>query len=229
MVSRGKLFFGKEFEDIKTKNIAIMGLGGTGSTVSQLIARMHPNKLIFIDGDIVEEDNLERQIIFSNSDLNKNKALIAKQKLSEFCKIEARPEFLSKTNISFENIDLIIDCTDSVETRLVINDYCKKNKLPWVHTGVIGNIGLVYFNEPGEPCFCCFNKEKKGERNIDVGVLNYAVSMVASLAVSLAMDYLINKKVNNNLIRFNLDDYSITKLKINSKDCNACNGKYNYL
>ena len=138
-MSRSKIILGDGYDRIKDKTIAIVGVGGTGSTVAQLLSRMNPKKLILIDGDTVEEINLERQILYYKEDIGKKKTEAAKERLKDFCAIESRAERLTESNINFENSDLVIDCTDNIETRQLINNYCHKKKINWIYTGSSDN------------------------------------------------------------------------------------------
>ena len=229
-----KKMLGKDFEKLKKKNVMIVGVGGIGCTAANLLARMQI-RLTIIDSDIVNYNNLERQILFDKNDLFKKKVIVAKEKLKLFTDIKTADKRLTKENIGRiinKKTDLIIDCTDNAETRLLINDYCKKNKISWVYTGAVANIGTVYFNatNPDRACFQCFNQEKQGETSCDIGVSNSIVNMTASLAVSIAVEYLISGNIEKELIRINLKNNTMTKLSVKKNpECMACRGKYAYL
>ncbi len=221
MELRSKILLGEK--GIKEKTIAIVGVGGLGSTTAQLLARMHPKKLILIDYDKIEETNLERQVLYDKKDIGKSKVMCAKEKLSQFCDIEIRNEKLNKENIVFNEINLLIDCTDNIETRLVINRYCRKNKFPWIYSAAVKQIGSIFFVHPEGPCYECFNQNKQGEKCADVGVLNSTVSMIASLVVNITIEYLVFDTYPKELFRINLKNYSFGKIKVNKNpDCSVC-------
>ncbi len=221
MKSRSEIIIGEK--GIKDKTIAIVGVGGLGSTTAQLLARMGPKKLILIDFDKVEDVNLERQILYDKKDINKAKVVCAKEKLQQFCDIEIENKKLTKENINFHNIDLLIDCTDNIEVRKVINEYCRTNKLPWIYSAAVQQIGAIFFIHPEGPCYECFNSDKKGEKCADVGVLNSTVSMVASLTVNIAIEYLVFNIYPKELFRLNLKNYSLSKIKVNKNpNCIIC-------
>ncbi len=218
---RSEIILGEK--DIKEKTIAIVGVGGLGSITAELLARMQPKKLILIDFDKIEEINLERQILYDKKDIGKSKVICAKEKLEQFCDIEIKNGKLTKENIDFQNIDLLIDCTDNVAIRLVINEYCRRNKIPWIYSAAVQQIGSVFFVSPEGPCYECFNQDKQGKKCSEVGVLNSTVSIVASLVVNIAIEYLIFNIYPKELFRLNLKNYSFDKILVNKNpSCKLC-------
>jgi molybdopterin-synthase adenylyltransferase len=215
----------KGLEKIKKSTIVIIGVGGLGSFTSILLSRMNPKKLILIDNDIVQETNLERQIIYSKKEIGLKKVTCAKQKLSEFCEIEAIEEKLTKENISKlipKKTTLLMDCVDNNQTRIVINEYCKKNNIPWIHASVIeeiGQVALINKQEEYFSCFECFNQHKEGKKAIEIGVLNSAVGAISSIATNLAINYLVNKDITKKIIRINLTNMRIQQLNCKKGSC----------
>ena len=126
--------------------------------------------------------------------------------------------------------DLAVDCTDNNETRLLINDYCKKNRMPWIHTAAIAQIGSAYLIHPDGPCFQCFNKETYGETCNDIGVVNATTSFVGGFASSLAINFLAKGAIEPSIHRFNLHDNTFLRLAVKKNEkCQACKGDYAYL
>jgi len=117
---------------IDTK-ILIVGIGGLGSPVATYLASSGVSNIGIVDHDKIDISNLQRQILFNEEDVNKFKVDIAEKKLK---KINSKIKIKKfKTKIDSNNInkiakqyDLIIDGTDSFKTKLLINDYCYKNK-----------------------------------------------------------------------------------------------------
>jgi molybdopterin-synthase adenylyltransferase len=215
---------GKNVEKLTDKNVVIIGLGGLGCTVANLLARLKIN-LTLIDYDVVSASNLERQILYDKDDLSKKKVKVAQKKLEQFTNIKIVDEGVEKNNIQrliSHNTDLIIDCTDNVKTRLVINKFCIKNKIDWIYSGAVCNIGAIYFidNKNNGPCYECLQQDKDGQTSCEIGVLNSLVVMIASMTVNVAVNYLTNGKIENQLIRINISNNNITKILVNKKkDC----------
>jgi molybdopterin/thiamine biosynthesis adenylyltransferase len=216
---------GKSFENIKRKTVVIIGIGGLGCTVANLLARLGV-KLILIDKDIVEETNLERQILYDKKDLLKPKVEAAADKLSEFSNIIAVNKELDDGNIGkiiTKDIDLVIDCTDNTKTRLTINEYCRKNNINWIYSAAVRDIGAIYFidNKNKGPCYECIQQDKEGPKAREIGVLNSLVVMVASMTVNVAVNYLTSGKTEDKLLRINMNDNSVMKINVKKK-CRLC-------
>lgn len=216
--SRSSVVLGKSKEKLMASTVVVIGLGGTGSTVANLLARQGVGKLILIDGDVVEESNLERQILYDKEDIGEYKAQAAKEKLEPFANVAARIEDIDSENIDIVGEpELIIDCTDNTKTRLVIDDYCKDKQIPWIHTGAVGKMGLVYLITPEGPKFRDFNQENEGQKCAQIGVMNSIVNLISSLAVSIATDFLALEKIEKDMIRINLENNSFMNIKICKK------------
>lgn len=219
---------------LKKSKVCIVGLGALGTFSAELLARSGVN-LILIDRDIVELHNLQRQTLFTESDIGQPKALAAKKHLEEInseIKIEAFSEDLTSKNIQLLNSNIVLDCTDNLATRFLINDYCVKNKLPWIYSAVIGVIGRVMVILPNNYCFRCNFKDAKGMETCDtVGVLNTTVAINSSIQVSEAIKILTKNKPSLGLICINSAANEIKTVNVNkNKECLCCfKHKYEYL
>ena len=122
---------------IENSVVCIIGLGATGTRSAELLARAGVGKLILIDRDVIEESNLQRQTLFTEKDLYKSKVFVVKSKLEEInskTKIIAYFKDLNYKNVEDIKGDLILDCTDNLDTRFLINEFSIKNNIPWIST-----------------------------------------------------------------------------------------------
>jgi len=216
----------KNFEKIKNKKIFIIGAGGLGCVVAELLARMNIDFTI-IDDDIVDDTNLERQILFNKNDLLKKKVNVVKEKLKEFSEIKAIDKRLNEKNVkeTISNADLVIDCTDNIDTRKIINKYCVKNNISWIYSGAVGEIGTIYLIKDNA-CFECINQNKEGETSCEIGVLNSIVAIVGAWTVNIALQYLLEKKIEEKLIRINLKNNEMMKINVKKNpECKICGEK----
>lgn len=143
--------------------VAIVGMGALGSVSAQLCARAGIGFLKLIDRDIVEKTNLQRQVLFTESDAREGRAKSTASKehlqaINSEIKIEAIIEDLRAENIAeiLSDVDVILDGTDNFETRYLINDFAVKNKIPYIYGGAIETRSMVYSVLPdGRPCLRC--------------------------------------------------------------------------
>jgi len=217
--------------------VAIIGLGALGTPAAELLARAGCGELLLIDQDTVEESNLQRQLLYTEKDSGKSKSLCVQEHLKAInsqIKIKTQAVHLNTKNISFlKNYDLILDCTDNLQTRFLINDYCKKEKKPWVYAAAISTKGYVIPILPNGPCLNCFIPESKAgslDTCSTAGVLNTLTTAIASLQVTLALQIILGHKVVPTLYHLDMWNLELKKIDIKKrKDCFACRGVYKHL
>ncbi len=220
---------------IENSTISIVGLGALGSVISEMLVRAGVKNLIIIDRDIVELTNLQRQSLYIEEDIGKLKAIVAKEKLEKInseVKIKYYVEDLDSNNINILQGDLILDCTDNLDTRFLINDYCKLKKIPWVYSGVIGSRGMVLSVLPDNSCFSCIFKESDGILGTcdTEGVISSIVHCIAGIQFNEAIKILTKQLTNIQLLYFDIWNLNLNKIKIEkNKNCGTCNGNYKWL
>ncbi len=213
---------------------AIIGLGALGSLVSELLARAGVNLLI-VDRDVVELVNLQRQTLFREKDIGLLKAKSGEKHLKEInsnVKIDSFSIDLNNENINIlKNVNLILDCTDNLETRFLLNEFSVKNRKPMIYGAAIRDKGTVMNIIPGKVCFnCIFNNTASNETCDTSGVLNTITSLVATIQVNEAIKILTKQDYENSLIRIDLKNNDLIKLNIKrNPNCNVCKGVYEYL
>lgn len=219
---------------LENSKITIIGLGAIGSSLAEMAARSGIGKVIIIDRDIVEESNLQRQALYSEQDVGKPKAIVARERLMQInSKIEIREVFdnLDYTNIRMINSDLVLDCSDNMETRMLVNDYCRKNKIAWIYAAGVGNKGYVMNIIPGENCFRCVFEGKKSNETCETnGVLASLTNSIASIQFTQAIKILTGQDHQRGLLQLDIWDNKLSILQTGKRnDCKACNGDYEYL
>jgi len=189
--------------------------------------------------------NLQRQILFDEEDIESNfpKVVAAQKKLRKInssITIESVITDVNSKNIESlcYGMDVIMDATDNLQTRYLINDISIKFNIPWVYGGAIGSSGMVHTIVPHEtPCLrCMFPKIPpigSTETCDTVGVLNSITSIVASMQSMEAMKLLLDKKesVIKGLQYIDIwtNEFELIDLNID-KNCIACgDNKYDFL
>ena len=148
---------------LKKSHIAIVGAGGLGSAVSLYLNAAGIGKMTIIDDDRVDISNLQRQILYTEDDVQKKKVDCAKERLSQRNSqtvIVTVFDRLNRDNAPtyLNDADVIMDCTDNFDTRFVLSDYAKKAKKPLVIgacTGYIGQVITLDFRLTDSPCYNC--------------------------------------------------------------------------
>ena len=129
--------------------VLIIGLGGLGCPVSLYLANSGVGTIGVVDNDKIEISNLNRQILFDQKDIGKNKVIQAKIKLNKInnkIKIKTFQTKINKKNIKkiCKEFDIICDGTDNFATRYLINDFCKKEKKKLVTAAISKFYGHLF-------------------------------------------------------------------------------------
>lgn len=214
-------------------SVAVVGAGAIGSRSSEILARSGIGKLILIDRDFVEFENLQSQNLYTEEDVGKPKATAARaclKKINSGIKIRAYAEDFNCTNANLIKSDLVLDCTDNFKARFLINDFCSKNSIPWIHSAAVRELGTV-FAVNGSPCFSCIlGSPKSSETCRTSGILNATAGIVSSIQANEAVKILLGKRHEQGLIRINSWENTITKIRVNrNPECPACKGEYRHL
>lgn len=160
--------------------VLVVGAGGLGCPVLQNLAAAGIGTIGIVDGDLVEESNLNRQFLYNNFDFGKNKATAAAdaiQKQNPNIKVIPFTSDFNRNN-AFEianGFHIIVDCTDNLPTRYLINDVALVKGIPMVYASIHQFEGqLSVFNYQNGPTYRCLFPEKANLESIsceDVGVL----------------------------------------------------------
>ena len=238
--SRQILFqhIGKERQkELAKSRIVIVGCGALGSVSANYAARAGIGNIRIIDRDFIEENNLQRQVIFDENDIKQDlpKAIAAQRKLQNVnsrIQIEGIVADINYTNIEelTKDADLIIDGTDNFETRFLVNDVCVKNKIPWVYGACIGSKGLTMNIVPLQtPCLRCVFEDLPQAGAFPTcdtaGVIGPIAGIIASIQVTEAIKILTGdlKSLNKSLLEIDIWNTKFRQIDIGKlKDINGC-------
>ncbi|PYZ98629.1 thiamine biosynthesis protein ThiF [Alteribacter lacisalsi] len=225
-------------EMLAHKKVLIVGMGALGTVIANHLARAGTGHIVFADRDYVEESNLQRQMLFAETDADslKAKAQAAKEQLE---KINSSIQYTAHvTDVTKENIldllagcDLVIDGTDNFETRFLINDAAFHEEVPYIYGGAVSARGMQASFIPGEtPCLrCMVEPGAAGGQTCDtVGVLSMAVDLAASYQSAEGLKLLTGnrKAVRNTLLTFDIWQNSRFEMKLKKReDCPTCGTK----
>jgi len=221
----------------------VIGCGALGCIIADLLTRAGVGDIRIIDRDFIEYHNLQRQLIFTEEDIKDElpKAIAAERylkKVNSTIKIKGIVADVNYSNIESlcSGADIILDGLDNASTRMLINDYSQKYKIPWVYGGALATHGMTMNIIPGKsPCLRCIRRgEDFDDRTMTcetVGVVNTIPVIVGSLEVTEAIKILTGSPdVNVDLISFDIWRNRFDRLKVDRyPQCPACNGRYEFL
>ena len=176
----------KKLADAK---ILMVGAGGLGTAILPYLAGAGIGKIGLIDGDCVNETNLHRQIIYTEKSVGNykvNEAADFVRKLNSQIEVEAIKAYLTPQNALkiIEEYDLIVDATDNINARYLINDVCVMTHKAFVYGAVHkfeGQISVFnYKNGPTYRCLFSENKQSAGSCE-DFGILGPNVGIIGTL------------------------------------------------
>jgi len=230
--------FGREGQaNLVSARVLVVGCGALGGILAQTFFRAGVGELLLVDRDVVELSNLPRQVLFDERHAREGtpKAQAARETLERSggpTSIQSHVLHLSARNLELvgEDVDLILDGTDNLETRYLLNDFCVERDIPWVYAGVVGASGLVLPVLPGRSaCLRCLFPELPPAGTLptceSAGVLLPAVGLVASMAAGLGLRLVARPRLPFEPALIELDAWSGSVRSLpapRAPDCPCC-------
>jgi molybdopterin-synthase adenylyltransferase len=221
---------GWDQKKLSMARVLIVGVGGLGGVSATYLAAAGVGQIMICDSDTVELSNLNRQILFTTADIGKQKATLAKRRLSELnpkINIEAVVERVTEKNISelISECDLIIDGLDNHSSRLTLNQASSDFGIPYIYGAINEWMGqLAFINPPKTACLACiFQHEMKVSETSPVfGALP---GVIGSMQATVAIRYLMTGAApfSNLMLIFHADTMGIeTVLFDKDPSCPVC-------
>ncbi len=192
-------------ESLHAATAVIVGCGALGTIQASLLARAGTGTIHLIDRDYVEENNLQRQLLYTEADAHQGlpKAEAARRHLLEAnsgVQIEAHVSDLNPANAEdlLSAAGVILDGTDNFETRYLINDFAVREAIPWIYGAAVGSYGIAMPILPGDSaCFrCVYPEPPVGAQPTceTAGVLGPVTSLIGSLQAMEAIKILSGRR-----------------------------------
>jgi molybdopterin/thiamine biosynthesis adenylyltransferase len=214
---------------MKQAKVLVIGAGGLGCPALQYLTAAGIGKIAIAEFDMVDETNLQRQVLYGSDDVGKLKSIIAKNRLEHFNSLVELELFNLRISASnsleiLKNFDVIVDATDNLETRYIINDSCVILDKPMVHGSIYKYEGVIsVFNFKGGPTYRCYNpssKERKFKNPLpaQVGLLgvlpgitgtymaNEVIKIITGTGEILSGKVLLINIFNNTFNTFSVDN-----------------------
>jgi len=201
-------------------HVAVIGLGGLGGTVTEILARIGIGSLILVDGDHFDDSNLNRQLLSSTEVLGEQKAAVAQARVKAVNPaVETRvfSSFLSAENAPqlLNGADIAVDCLDSITDRFTLEAACRKMTITMVSAAIGGTSGQLTVIYPGDKGLSRIYgpPERASHRGVEktLGTLPFAAITLAAMecAEVVAMAVGDPSGLRNRLLITDLIDHSL--------------------
>ncbi|KHT46897.1 HesA/MoeB/ThiF family protein [Vibrio sinaloensis] len=210
-------------ERLSQSHVLIIGCGGLGSAASLYLASAGVGKLVVVDDDEVDSSNLQRQIIYREQDLQVAKTVATVKQLTELnsmVKVRALNKRLDKAQLQLEVMlaDVVLDCTDNMPTRQLINQVCFEQNTPLISAAAIGwqgQFAVFDYQTPSEQeaqskaCYRClypFDELPQTQKCSESGVVGPVVGTLGNYQAIAAIQKLATGKFHVETAKLHLFD-----------------------
>ena len=210
-------------EKLKKARVLVIGAGGLGCPILQYIATAGVGNIGIMDFDNIEIHNLHRQILYTESEIGQEKAVVAKNvvsKLNPLITVEAILEKLTSENALkiIQQYDIVIDGSDNFTTRYLVNDTCVELQKPLIYGSILKFEGqIAVFNHNGSKNLRDLFPEMPNPKDVPNcslnGVLGTLPGVIGTMMAHETLKLILElPTLKNELVLFNTLNYSFTKL-----------------
>lgn len=212
----------EENASLKNMKIAVIGCGGLGGYIIEMMGRLGIGTIVAIDGDVFEETNLNRQILSDVNSIGKNKAAQAYERMKlvnpEIRIIPYSENFTAENSDEIlEGCNLVMDALDNIDGRLLLESECEKRNIPLIHGAISGWYGQISTVLPGDRTLSKIYGSSQGrEVSNELGNPSFTPALVASYQVSEGLKILIHRGelLSNKILFVNMFDISTELVSI---------------
>lgn len=220
-----------ELEKLRCAKVLVIGCGGSGYVIDELV-RLGIENIGVVDGDVFEETNLNRQLFSNIQSIGKLKVEVAKkhaENINPNIQFKTYPVFVTKENCHdfVRSYDIVLDCVDNIESKLVIQKACSELGIPLVFGGMSRWYGQVGVSFPGddllEKVYSVSKSKRKGhlneeERSLLSSTTSFMNAFVSSLYVAMCAKVLVGRKCpHKRLYLYDLCNMRLIRLRIGKK------------
>lgn len=222
-------------KDLKDSKVLVIGMGGLGSPAALYLAAAGVGSLVIADFDCLEVSNLQRQIAYSTGNIGADKVALMKNRLNQInpeVRVRSINYEMDKEQLLMELMmaNLVLDCTDTMASRQMINSACVEAKVPLIVGAAIRFEGQLMFfdhSKPESACYHCLfpNEEEQALNCSNSGVIGPVVGTIGTLQALEAIKHLtgLPSGVKNKLKIFDGKTLEWQTFAINKDDkCRVC-------
>jgi adenylyltransferase/sulfurtransferase len=214
----------------------IVGCGALGCVSADLLVRAGVGRVTVVDRDLVEITNLQRQTLFAEADVGRAKADAAATRLravNSTVDVQAHVVDVDAGNVEricaadLELQTVIVDATDSFETRYLLNDLSVRHEIPYVYAGAVATRAMMLVVAPGHACLRCVFEEppEPGTQPTcdTAGVIAGATAAIAARQSVEAIKLLTGAPAERGLVEIDVWNGTTRRLEIHRRDdCPCC-------
>ena len=205
--------------------VAVIGAGGLGGTVLELLTRIGIGKLIIADKDIIGDSNLNRQILSTETNLGQSKTEVAVKRVKEInssTDITGHSVFVDSNNVKkiIEEADVVVDALDNLPVRFMLQKACRELSIPLVHgaiAGFNGQLTTIFPQDKGLELIYGSNKDlPEHGSEITLGAPTVTPALIASLEAQEVVKILLKrgKLFRNKLLYLDIENGTIEILNL---------------
>ncbi len=201
---------------LRSKTVSVIGLGGIGSTVADLLVRSGINVRLVEKGRVEDED-MDRLSLFSSEDVSKFKATQAKKKLSKInpdVTVKSFNEEVTEDALFLIESDIVLDCSANEELSPLISQYCFDKKIPCVWAAVRDNRAIVAVSDDKKPVH---EHIKNLKIEATEGLFPAATHMAAGFMYTKCIKLLLGEKPKRGVVVYDVYKQQFEDLKGNKK------------
>jgi molybdopterin/thiamine biosynthesis adenylyltransferase len=192
-----------EYNMLRTKKVAVIGCGGLGGYLIEMLARLGIGSILAVDGDVFEATNLNRQLLSAPEMIGKSKAWAAAERIRRInpdVSVSVAEVFLNEENAVslIGGYDVVLDGLDNIDARKVLADACRKLGIPYVFGAIQGWVAQAAISMPGDDLI-----QRLYPDDVEVAdhsVLSFTPALCASMQVSLCTKILVGQPVESGKI-----------------------------
>ena len=194
-----------ECEILLGKQVLVVGCGGLGGHLIDMLARIGVGALRVVDGDVFEPSNLNRQLLSETPLLGVSKAKAAAERVNRVnpdIAVEAADCFLTQENVSglLTKCDVVLDGLDNMESRRILAKECEQVGIPYIYGAVNGWVAQAAVSMPGDRLIERLYPEGAVLKN--KSVLSFTPALCASMQVSLCVKLLTGRSMETGTLYY---------------------------
>ena len=192
-----------ECEALRRKRVLVVGCGGLGGHLIEMLARIGIGALRVVDGDVFEPSNLNRQLLSEVPTLGLSKAKAAAARINRVnpeVEVEAVTENMTEVNVHelLQGCDAVLDGLDNIESRRALASACTRAGIPYIYGAVNGWVAQAAISMPGDHLVDILYPKDVVIKN--KSVLSFTPALCASVQVSLCVKLLVGRAVETGTV-----------------------------